>query len=137
MKSGNLNEKNDGRSETIDYLQPKDCLIPLNIRPTDLPIIETSRNDTALLTLAKAARKKGMLMSQNSRYKLKQYLLQATDKMAHYSKTRRKNKKKVSFMSKYNCSSISLKRESKEGYHVTLIVAHHLYKFLQKRVIIT
>lgn len=79
----------DENSETMDYLQPKDCLIPLNIRPTDLPIIQTSRNDTALLTLVKAALKKGMLMSQNSRHKLKQYLLQATEKMAHYSKIRR------------------------------------------------
>lgn len=53
------------------YLQPKDCLIPLKISPKDLPIIHIRKKETAPLILVKTALAKGIVISENSRYRLK------------------------------------------------------------------
>jgi len=65
----NSNKKLENQDNV--YLHPNDCLIPVKMSPNDLPIIHTRKKDTALLTLVKTVFTKGMVISENSRNKLK------------------------------------------------------------------
>lgn len=57
------------------HFHRRDCLIPVKMSPTDLPIKVTRKKDMMLLTLSNTTLIIGIPMSDNSRNKLKQYLL--------------------------------------------------------------
>ena len=57
------------------HFQRRDCLMPVKMSPTDLPIKVTRKKDMTLLTLSNTTLIIGIPMSDNSRNRLKQYLL--------------------------------------------------------------